>query len=85
MKNRKIPVTQKNIFALIIFILFSIGFTFLYFGNGIFDDVKEVKKTIERIHIKKGLYLYPRYEVDVEGGERSNDITKDQFETHKYG
>lgn len=85
MINRKIPVTKKNIFALIIFILFSIGFTFLYFGNGIFDDAKPIEKTIERIHIKKGLYLFPRYEVVVEGAERSNDITKDQFESLDFG
>lgn len=85
MKNRKVPLTTKNIFAMIIFILLSVGFTFLYFGNGIFDEAKPVEKTIERIHIKKGLYLYPRYEVVVEGEEQSNDITKEQFESHDFG
>lgn len=85
MITRKIHATRKNIFVLISFLLFSIGFTLLYVYNGPFDDAKEVEKTIERIHIKKGLYLFPRYEIDVVGEERSNDITKGQFESLSFG
>src|SRR5699024_24415 len=31
--------------------------------------------------IKKGLYAFPRYEINVEGEERSNEITKRQFDS----
>lgn len=82
---RAIPVTFKNIFVLLMFIAMTYGFTWLY--NNFTETIKDepAEETVELKYSKKGLYLYPRFEVHVSNSERPSSVTKEQFEAIQIG
>ncbi|GIO24697.1 hypothetical protein [Oceanobacillus sp. J11TS1] len=81
----EVPINSKNILALIIFLLLTTGFTWLYinFNSTIKDEPAE--ETIELKYSKKGLYLYPRYEIHVSNSDRPSTVSKEQFESVEVG
>lgn len=82
---RAIPATFKNIFVFLMFIAMTYGFTWLYinFSETIKDE--PVEETVELKYSKKGLYLYPRFEVHVSNSERPSTVSKEQFESIHIG
>ncbi|WP_339233713.1 DUF3592 domain-containing protein [Oceanobacillus sp. FSL W7-1281] len=81
----EIPTNSKSIFVLITFLFITIGFTWLYidFSSTIKDE--PVEETIELKYSKKGLYLYPRYEILVSNSDRPSTVSKEQFESIEAG
>ncbi|GIN74194.1 hypothetical protein J14TS2_46690 [Bacillus sp. J14TS2] len=82
---RAIPVTFKNILVILIFIAMTYGFTWLYINFNETIKDKPVEETIEIKYSKKGLYLYPRFEILVSNSERPSSVTKEQFESIHVG
>lgn len=82
--NREVPITFKNILVIIFLFLITIGFHYLVVAA---IQLKEepVEREVIAKHTKKGLYLYPRFEIYVEDTERSSMISKEQFESIRIG
>src|SRR5690625_7751388 len=82
---KELPITFKNIFIFLMLVAMTYGFTWLYtnFSKTIKDEPAE--ETIEFKYSKKGLYLYPRFEVLVSNSERPSTVSKEQFESIHVG
>ncbi|MBO0996005.1 hypothetical protein [Bacillus sp. SD088] len=74
---RAIPVTFKNILVILIFIAMTYGFTWLYINFNETIKDKPAEETVELKYSKKGLYLYPRFEILVPNSERPSSVTKE--------
>lgn len=82
--NRAIPITFKNVSVVIFFFLLTIGFNYLVADTGQLKE-EAVEREVVAKHTKKGLYLYPRFEIYVEGKENSSMISKEEFESINIG
>src|SRR5699024_12302645 len=82
--NREIPIIFKNISALIFLFLLTFGFHYLVADTGQLKE-EAVEREVVAKYTKKGLYLYPRFEVYVEGYENSAMISKEEFESINIG
>lgn len=82
--KKELPITFKNISLLIFIILVTSGWHYLMLET---NNLKEepVEGIVTMKYSKKGLYLYPRYEVQVEGSETPSMVSKEQFETLEEG
>lgn len=82
--NKELPITFKNISLLLFLLLLTSGFHYLIVDT---NNLKEepVEDIVTVKYSKKGLYLYPRYEVQVEGSETPAMVSKEQFETINEG
>src|SRR5690625_2749406 len=82
---KELPITFKNIFIFLMLVAMTYGFTWLYtnFSKTIKDEPAE--ETIEFKYSKKGLYLYPRFEILVSNSERPSTVSKEQFESIHVG
>lgn len=82
---RELPITFKNIFVFLMLIAMVYGFIWLYinFSKTIKDEPAE--ETVELKYSKKGLYLYPRFEILVSNSERPSTVSKEQFESIHVG
>src|SRR5699024_1430046 len=83
--KKEIPINIKSIFLLILYLLFALGAQYL-----ISDVIRElndeqIEATVEAKHIKKGLYLYPRFEVYVEDFESPMKVSKKEYEDLSIG
>ncbi|MFS0751637.1 hypothetical protein [Oceanobacillus sp. 1P07AA] len=76
---------SNNMFIFTLFVFMAAGFTLLYihFSSTIHDE--PVEETVELKYSKKGLYLYPRFEVHVSNSERPSKISKEQFDAIQVG
>src|SRR5699024_5356465 len=81
--EHSIQITFRHILALLLFVLFAVGFQFLLLNQDTLSDRTEV--TIESKHSKKGLYMYPRYEIKIEGMDEYSKISKEEFEHLRVG
>jgi len=83
--KKEIPITTKNVFTFLLFVLMTVGFTFLFvhFSDTIKDEPAEEKVLAK--YSKKGLYLYPRFEVQVSNSERPSTVSKEQFDSIELG
>ncbi|HLQ73167.1 MAG TPA: hypothetical protein VK125_02985 [Bacillota bacterium] len=81
--KQSIQITVRHVFALFLFILFAVGFQFLLLNQDALSDRTDV--TIESKHSKKGLYLYPRYEIKIEDMDEYAQISKEEFEHLRIG
>src|SRR5699024_4699645 len=82
---RKIPINAKNISIFVMLILMAYGYTGLYidFYQSIKD--KPAEETVEVKYSKKGLYLYPRFEIYVTDSDRPNAVSRERFESIQPG
>lgn len=78
---RELPITFKKVFVFSMLVAMTYGFTWLYinFSETIKDN--PVEETIKLKYSKKGLYLYPRFEILVSNSERPSTVSKAQFES----
>src|SRR5699024_10006827 len=83
MENSRL--SPKNILGLFLILIITVGFTalFIHFTSTIKDT--PVEETIENKYSKKGLYLYPCFEIMVTNSERPSTVTKEQYESMKIG
>lgn len=81
----EVPINVKNIFLLILYLLFAVGFQFLILNVIKELNDEQIGATVESKHIKKGLYLYPRFEVYVEGFESPMKISKEEYDDLSIG
>src|SRR5699024_10332364 len=83
MKNLRL--SSKHILGLFLILIITVGFTacFIHSTSTIKDT--PVEETIENKYSKKGLYLYPRFEIMVTNSERPSTVTKEQYESMKIG
>lgn len=81
----EVPLTSKNIFTFLLLLAITLGFTLLlvYFNQTIKDE--PVEETIEFKYSKKGLYLFPRFEIHVSNSERPSIVSKEQYESIAIG
>lgn len=82
--NREIPLTFKNVFAFFFILLLALGFHYLIVKTIQLKD-KPVEREVLSKQVKKGLYLFPRFEITVEGSEYPALISKDEFESIRIG
>lgn len=82
---KEIPITTKNVFALVAFILMAFGFTVLFYNFSTTIEDKPAEEEVEIKYSKKGLYSYPRYKIHVTNSEESSTVTKQQFELIQPG
>jgi len=82
---RAIPITSKNVFGFLSFIIMAIGFTFLFYHFGIAIKDRPAEEEVEVKYIQKGLYMYPRYKILVTNSENPSTVTKKQFDTIQIG
>src|SRR5699024_8713162 len=80
--KKEIPITFKNILALILYILLTSGAHYIITDIPLEEAVEDV--VVEK-NSKKGLYLYPRFEIKVEGSETPSMVSKEQFESIEIG
>jgi|SRR5699024_9816206 len=80
--NKELPITIKNIALLIFLILLTSGLHYLITD---LQGDKEVEAKVLLKNSKKGLYLYPRFEVLVEGSDNASMISKEKYESIKIG
>lgn len=82
--NKELPITFKSISLLIFILLLTTGFHYLIVDTNALKE-KPVEDLVTAKHSKKGLYLYPRFEIQVEGSETPTMVSKEQFETITKG
>src|SRR5690625_3149684 len=79
------PIMSKNISISFLLLAITLGFTFLiiHFNQTIKDE--PVEETIELKYSKKGLYLFPRFEIIASNSERPSTVSKEQYESINIG
>lgn len=82
---KEIPITSKNVFGLVSFIIMAFGFTFLFYHFGITIKDKPAEEEVEVKYTQKGLYIYPRYKIQVTNSDEPSTVTKEQFELIESG
>ena len=82
---KEVPITFKNVFVFIMLLLMTFGFTWLYINFSTTIKDEPVEETIEAKYSKKGLYLYPRFEIHVSNSERPSTVSKEEFESIAVG
>lgn len=78
-----IPLRFKYVFGYFCIVLITFGFQMLLLNQDTLSTPTEAE--IESIHSKKGLYLYPRYEIQVDESDFYSKVTKQEYEQLKVG
>ncbi|MCT1902707.1 hypothetical protein [Oceanobacillus sojae] len=79
------PINSKNVSTLLLIAVMTLGFTCLYLHFSLTIKDEPAVETVEFKYSKKGLYLYPRFEVFVSNSERPSKVSKEQFESIQAG
>ena len=82
---KDIPITFKNVATSMMFVVMAAGFTTLYIYNINIFEGEPVEEIIEQKYSKKGLYLYPRFEIVVSNSDQPSRVTREQFESIQIG